>query len=225
MSDTVTRAFERNELYRLSGQVWLVARKGIDTGSEAFETLRGVARRRSADPDSFMAVAVPAGSCCGFGNKSVARSAHCARERGRRPASGGAAPDSPGPAPLLSRRRSGTVPAPPNLFAFRSHSVPDCACGGGAGLRPAPGAASSGSRPRWPRASSSRTEPRCRKPCRAGGGWRPAHACLRARATRPAPHRPPVAGANALAASVPRPDSLLRTCRLPQTGPHDAGMS
>ena len=71
MSDAVTHAFERNERYRLSGQVWLVARKGIDTGSEAFETLRGVARRRSADPDSFMAVVVPAGSYCGFGNVAV----------------------------------------------------------------------------------------------------------------------------------------------------------
>ena len=142
--------------------------------------------------------------------KSVARSAHCACERGRRPASGVAALDSPGLAPLLSRRRSGTVPAPLNLFAFTSHSVPDCACGGSAGLRPAPGAASSGSRSRWPRASSSRMEPRCRKPCRAGVGWWPAHACLRARATWPAPHRPPGAGANALAVSGLRPDSLLR---------------
>ena len=71
ISDTVTHAFERNERYRLSGQVWLVARKGIDTSSEAFEALRGVARKRSADPDSFMAVVVPTGSYYGFGNVAI----------------------------------------------------------------------------------------------------------------------------------------------------------
>lgn len=71
MSDAAAHAFNRDERCRLSAQVRLVARKRIDAGSEALEALRGVARKRPGDPDSFKAVVVPAGSCCGFGNVGV----------------------------------------------------------------------------------------------------------------------------------------------------------